>query len=101
MNKQPKPEQDATNTNKPEENQKNQNDLYLNSKKKFKPNSSEDYGYFFFPERFGNMKKPMWYQKYFSYGASRDLLKKNLCEQNVQNCIENRMKYFGIKNLIK
>ena len=26
-------------------------DLYLNSKKNFKPNEHDDYGYFFYPER--------------------------------------------------
>lgn len=64
--------------------------LYLNSAKDFKPNKYEDYGYFFFPQRFGNAIKPKWYEKFLFYGKSREILNKNLCEQNVEQCIENR-----------
>lgn len=65
-------------------------DLYTNSSKDFRPNRYEDFGYFFFPQRFGNEVKSNWYEKFFSYGKSREILNKSLCEQNVQNCIENR-----------
>lgn len=69
-----------------------ENPLYLNSKKSFKPTKTEDYGSFFYSDRNGNEEKTHWYDKFISYGASREVLKKNLCEQNVQNCIENRKK---------
>lgn len=71
-------------------NNDNTKDLYLNSKKDFKPNKFEDYGYFFFPQRFGNVVNPKWYEKFFSYGKSREILNKNLCEQNVEQCIDKR-----------
>lgn len=63
---------------------------HLNSKKNFKPNKYEDYGYFFFPERFGNVRDPSWYEKFFSYGSSRELLKKSMCEKNVEDALEKR-----------
>jgi hypothetical protein len=66
-------------------------DLYLNSKKDFKPNRYEDYGYFFFPMRFGNMRTPQWYEKFFSYSSSRELLNKNVCEENVEKCLKKRI----------
>ena len=65
-------------------------DLYTNSAKDFRPNKFEDFGYFFYPQRFGNIVQPKWYDKFLSYGKSRELLNKNLCEQNVENCIEKR-----------
>lgn len=71
---------------------KDENPAYLNSSKNFKPNEYEDYGAFFYSERFGNQPKHSWYDKLFSYGASRELLQKNLCEQNVQKCVEKRKK---------
>jgi hypothetical protein len=69
----------------------NPEDLYTNSKKDFKPTKNEDYGYFFFPERFGNIRTPQWYEKFFSYGSSRELLNKTLCEENVANCLKTRI----------
>lgn len=69
-----------------------ENSIYLNSAKIFKPTKTEDYGSFFYSERSGNEIKSNWYDKFFSYGASRELLKKSLCEQNVKNCIEKRIK---------
>ena len=66
-------------------------DLYTNSKKDFTPNKYEDYGYFFFPERFGNIRTPQWYEKFFSYGASRELLNKTMCEENVEKCMKTRI----------
>lgn len=72
------------------ENLKDDDSLYLNSAKDFKPTRTEDYGAFFYSERFGNEIKSSWYEKFFSYGASREILKKNLCEQNVKTCMEKR-----------
>lgn len=63
---------------------------YLNIFKDFRPTSTEDYGYFFYPQRFGCVREPEWYEKYFSYGVSRELIKKSQCEQNVQKAIEKR-----------
>ncbi|RNA36041.1 mitochondrial inner membrane protease ATP23-like protein [Brachionus plicatilis] len=71
--------------------------LYLNSNKDFTPNKFEDFGYFFFPQRFGNVIKPKWHEKFFFYGKSREILNKNLCEQNVERCID---KHPGVKLLL-
>jgi hypothetical protein len=68
----------------------NENPAYLNSSKNFNPTKTEDYGAFFYSERLGNVAKTNWYDKFISYGASREVLQKNLCEQNVQKCIETR-----------
>ena len=56
QNKSKKPEE--TSPTKIEE-----NPIYLNSKKDFTPNKNDDYGYFFFPERFGITYDPLWYEK--------------------------------------
>ena len=77
------PPQDKTKTNI--------ENLYTNSKKDFTPNKYEDYGYFFFPERFGNIRTPQWYEKFFSYGSSRELLNKTMCEENVEKCLKTRI----------
>jgi hypothetical protein len=63
---------------------------HLNSSKDFRPTKYEDYGYFFFPERFGNVHTPSWYEKFFSYGSSREIFKKSICKRNVQDAIEKR-----------
>lgn len=65
-------------------------DLYTNSAKDFRPNKFEDFGYFFYPQRFGNIVQTKWHEKFFSYGKSREFLNKSLCEQNVENCIQKR-----------
>jgi hypothetical protein len=74
-------------------------DLYLNSKKDFRPNRYEDYGYFFFPMRFGNVRTPQWYEKFFSYSSSRELLNKNVCEENVEKCLKKRIFLIKLKLL--
>lgn len=63
---------------------------YLNSKKNFKPTKTEDYGYFFFPERFGNIHEQPWYKKLVFFGASREGMRKVQCETNVENCLKSR-----------
>lgn len=65
-------------------------DLYTNSKKDFKPNKFEDFGYFFYPERFGNVYKPAWHDKLFATTGTTDAVNKLTCEKNVQKAIENR-----------
>ena len=40
------------NSGQTDEKERVNNNLYLNSKKNFKPNDHDDYGYFFFPERY-------------------------------------------------
>ena len=65
-------------------------DLYNNSKKDFKPNNFEDFGYFFYPERFGSVYTPNWYDKLFSLTGTTDSVNKVTCEKNVQSAIENR-----------
>ncbi len=68
-----------------------ESELYLNSKKDFRPNKFEDFGYFFYPERFGNLvKQSVWYEKLVSFTGSSDTMNKASCEKNVQNAIENR-----------
>jgi hypothetical protein len=67
-----------------------EDDKYLNSKKNFTPNKYEDFGYFFYPQRFGNIQQPIWYEKFFSYGKSREIFKKAMCEENVEKCLNNR-----------
>lgn len=69
---------------------RNEDPAFLNSSKNFQPTKTEDYGAFFYSERFGNEPKRNWYDKFISYGASREVLQKNVCEQNVQTCIEKR-----------
>ena len=57
---------------------------------------NEDYGYFFYPQRFGNaVNTASWHEKFFSYGSSREILNKNLCEENVEKCLKTRT----LKNL--
>lgn len=65
-------------------------DLYTNSKKDFKPNKFEDFGYFFYPERLGNVYKPAWYEKLVATTGTTDAVNKLTCEKNVQKAIENR-----------
>ena len=65
-------------------------ELHLNSKKDLKPNKFEDFGYFFYPERFGNVYKPAWYDKFFSTTGTTDAVNKLTCEKNVQKAIETR-----------
>ena len=50
-----------------------ENPLYLNSKKDFKPNNNDDYGYFFYPERFGNVYKPKWHENFISIQQRENL----------------------------
>ena len=78
-------------------------DLYTNSKKNFTPNRYEDFGFFFFPERFGNIVQPKWYDDLLSFAKSGAQLKKLQCEQNVINCIEKRKKngYFNHTRIMK
>jgi hypothetical protein len=67
------------------------NDLYTNATKDFRPTKKEDYGYFFYPERFGAVREASeWYNKFFSYGKSREAYQKAACERNVQECLEKR-----------
>jgi len=65
-------------------------DLYLNSKKDFKPTKTEDWGYFFYPERFGSVYKPSWFERLFSFTGTTDTVNRVTCEKNVQNAIETR-----------
>jgi hypothetical protein len=66
-------------------------DLYLNSSKDFRANKFEDFGYYFYPERFGNtLSTTKWYEKFLSSTGSSDTLNKAACEKNVQNALENR-----------
>ena len=74
--------------------------LYLNSKKDFTPNKYEDYGLFFYPQRFGSVRTPEWYEKFFSYGSSREILNKSLCEENVAKCLQTRI-IFSLLNFLK
>ncbi len=69
---------------------------YLNSTKDFRPTKFEDFGYFFYPQRFGNVHKSSWYEKMISYSESRDLIKRKQCEYNVEKAIETRWSPFGI-----
>jgi hypothetical protein len=64
----------------------------INSDKNFEPNEYEDYGYYFFPERFGKIYTAPWYT-FFTYSGSRELLRKAQCEANVKDCLENRNYY--------
>ena len=67
-----------------------ENPLYLNSKKDFKPNGNDDYGYFFYPERFGNVYKPKWHENLLKFTGSSEEATKALCEKNVESAIKNR-----------
>lgn len=69
-------------------------DLYLNAKKNFKPNKFEDFGYYFYPERFGSTYKPAWYEKLVAWTGTSDAVNKITCEKNVQNALENRSSIF-------
>jgi hypothetical protein len=68
----------------------NNDGKFLNSEKNFTPNKFEDFGYYFYPQRFGNIAKPVWYEKFFSYNNSRELFQKAMCEENVEKCLKNR-----------
>ena len=66
---------------------------YLNAAKDFKPTALEDYGYFFFPERFGKEHVLTIPQRILQLsipfdGASRDLARKIECEKYVSKSIE-------------
>lgn len=67
-----------------------ENPIYLNSKKDFTPNKNDDYGYFFFPERFGITYDPLWYEKLSFISGSSDAATKAQCEKNVESAINNR-----------
>ena len=73
----------------------------LNSKKDFKPNKNDDYGYFFYPERFGNVYKPKWYENLFKLTGSSEEATKALCEKNVENAIKNRNFYLLLLSIQK
>ena len=64
--------------------------LYLNSKKDFQPNKNDDYGYFFYPERFGQTYSPKWYEKLISLTGSSEEANKAQCEKNVQEAMDHR-----------
>ncbi len=65
-------------------------EVHLNSNKNFKPSKTEDWGYFFYPERFGSVYKPSWFEKLFSFTGTTDTVNRATCEKNVQNAIETR-----------
>lgn len=62
---------------------------HVNSEKDFHPNEYEDYGYFFYPERFGKTFIIPWYEKAFTISGSRDNIRKAQCEENVKKALEN------------
>lgn len=73
-------------------------DLYTNSKKNWKPNKFEDWGYFFYPERLGNAYKPSWYEKLFSTTGTTDTVNKVTCEKNLQKAYQTHP---GVQLLLK
>ena len=63
---------------------------FINADKDFTPKEHEDYGYFFFPERFGKKFEIPWYMKALTFSGSRDILRKAQCEQSVLKSLESR-----------
>ena len=81
----------------------NDDDLYINAKKNCQPTSLEDYGYFFFPERFGKERTLSLPQRLGKLAipfdnASRDIARKIECEQSIADAIENNPM---VKTLVK
>ena len=64
---------------------------HINSEKNFFPSDYEDYGYFFYPERWGKIYKPSWYSMLL-FSGSRENIRKVTCETNVKDALENRKK---------
>jgi len=85
----PSPPQPATPIKTPE----NDDKKYLNSMKDCRPTELEDYGYYFFPERFGGEivftlpQRILQLSIPFDY-ASRDLARKIECEKSVIKSVE-------------
>ena len=69
---------------------KDSSENYLNAKKSFRPNNYEDFGYFFYPERFNSTYKQAWYDKLIAWSGTSDAVNKITCEKNIQNALENR-----------
>ena len=76
-----------------------EDDNYLNSKKDFTPTKFEDFGYFFFPERFGNIYKPSWFEKYMRFPTTTEQINRIRCEISVQKAIQTRKVFNLLKHL--
>lgn len=78
-------------------------DLYINAKKDLRPTSLEDYGYFFFPERFGKNRVLSISQRLAQLAipfdsASRDVARRLECQQFVAKAVDSNP---VIKTLVK
>lgn len=63
---------------------------FINAEKDFTPNKFEDFGYFFYPERFNKTHQTKWFEKILTISASREELRKLQCEENLKSCMEKR-----------
>ena len=73
-----------------EKNEETETKKHINSEKNFEPTIYQDYGYFFYPERWGKIYKPEWWRSLFSFSESRAHIRKTMCESNVKDALENR-----------
>lgn len=77
----------------PQKSSENDDKKYLNSAKDCQPTELEDYGYYFFPERFGHERIITIPQRIFQLSipfdyASRDLARKIECEKYVVKSVQ-------------